>query len=77
MSTSTGQPSTQLGFLHWRQRPASIMAVSAVYPVGTSAKFFRRTSGACSGMACLETFSFFTRFSGMGCSYSSIMQNSS
>ena len=48
--TSTGQPARQGAFLHCRQRAASIRAVSAGYPNGTSRKFFTRSAADCSGM---------------------------
>jgi len=58
MSTETGQPSMQVGFLHWRHRSASRTAVSSSNPRGTSSKFRLRTSGFCSGIFCLGIFSF-------------------
>jgi hypothetical protein len=39
ISTSTGQPAMQSGFLHWMQRLASAIAVSSMQPVGASLKF--------------------------------------
>src|SRR5512137_50632 len=68
MSMSTGHPDTQPGFLHWMHRLASSMAVSGVYPVGTSSKLVTRALGSCSGMACRGIRSFFSFFSVFSCS---------
>ena len=48
--TLTGQPATQGLFLQLRQRVASSIAISLVYPRETSLKFLFLTSGSCSGI---------------------------
>src|SRR5512136_1788251 len=58
ISTLTGQPSMQPGFLHTMQRLASSRACSSVYPRATSLKFLFLTSGACFGMGTRFRFSF-------------------
>ena len=51
MLTRTGQPSTQYGFGHWRQRSASSIASWSVSPSATSRKLTARRCASCSGMA--------------------------
>ncbi len=72
MSTDTGHPSTQDGFLHCKHRLASVIAISSVSPSGTSSKFLRLTSGSCSGILTRSIFSFFAIYSSVqltGCMF--------
>ena len=44
----TGQPFMHCAFLQFKQRAASAIASSALYPKHTSSKFAARTCGSCS-----------------------------
>ena len=48
--TATGHPATHGRVLQLRQRFASSIACSSVYPSATSSKFLQRTQGSCCGM---------------------------
>ena len=50
IGTLTGHPPTQGLFLQFKQRAASSIAISFVYPRATSSKFLLRTFGSCSGI---------------------------
>jgi len=53
IGTPTGHPSIQNGFLQFKQRVASSIACSFVYPKETSSKFLFLTLGSCSGILTL------------------------